>query len=171
VARRHVRWAFRGRCKTSYRPDDPARTSQGRPSRTTLKTLKGAFAAPAESVALERLHAVAQPVDHREDKAHERIGPRSGVPGPAAQCLKEDKPKAAANRDFSGPSYPSLSGAATIYGDGWPAGPNPRSRSSNRGESQGSVRARRITKRRVRDNDGEHRKRRGWREAQRHVGP
>jgi hypothetical protein len=67
-----VRRAFCGRCETSYRDADPNENIAGTAVRLTHKTLKGAFALSAESVASS--DAVAQRADRREVKAHERIG-------------------------------------------------------------------------------------------------
>ena len=76
-------------------------------------------------------HALRKIADRREDKAHERIGPGSGKPGFGGRDARKRKsPGQKRFVDRSGPSYPSLGGAAPIHENGWPAGPNPRSRSS-----------------------------------------
>jgi hypothetical protein len=98
-----------------------------------IKTLKGAFAPSAESVVRrgESTPRIAQNRRPREDKAQERIGPGSGDPGfDGRDARKRRSPGQKRFVDRSGPSYPSLGGAAPIHENGWPAGLNPRSRSS-----------------------------------------
>ena len=98
-----------------------------------IKTLKGAFAPSAESVAWrgESTSRIAQNrrLPRRQSPRADRTG--SGEPGFGGRDARKRKsPGQKRFVDRSGPSYPSLGGAAPIHENGWPAGPNPRSRSS-----------------------------------------